>query len=183
MQTTAIILAGGKSKRMGTDKALLKVGGTALLEKSVALCKTVCNHIIISSNNTEHDKYGYPLVADEIENCGPMGGIYSSLKKSETEWNFIISVDSAYVEPEFVSFLFSQAGDFDAIVPFSSNGREPLIALYNKQSLPVIEENLNTGNFRVNNLLNAINTKWIDAESWIEKYPKLFYNLNRPEDL
>lgn len=183
MQITAIILAGGKSRRMGTDKALLELEGVSLLERSLALCESICDEIIISSNNTEHNNFGYPVFADELNNCGPLAGISSCLKKSETSWNFVMSVDAAYVEPDFVSFLISQVDSFDALVPFSEKGKEPLIALYNKSCLPAITDRLESGDFKMHNLLNSINTKWVDAHNWIEKYPKLFRNLNRPEDL
>lgn len=168
---------------MGTDKALLQFDGIALLEKSIALCKEVSDKVLISSNNVEHHKFIYPVIADEIENCGPMGGISSCLKKSETAWNFVISVDAAFVELPFISFLLSEIGNFDAIVPFSVKGNEPLIALYNKSCLPMIEQKLQNRDFKMQNLLQAINTKFVDGQKWIEEYPKLFHNLNRPEDL
>lgn len=168
---------------MGCDKALLEIDGISLLEKSISLCKEVCNEIIISSNNPEHQNVGYAVIADEVENCGPIGGISSCLKKSKTEWNFVISVDAAFVEEEFLQFLFSEIENVNAVVPFSEKGKEPLIALYNKSCLPVMVEKLEVGDFKMHNLLNSINTKFVDAQSWVEKYPKLFHNLNRPEDL
>ena len=99
------------------------------------------------------------------------------------EWNFVISVDSAYVEPEFIQFLITEIGKFDAVVPVHSKGKEPLIALYHKNSLSKIEKMLKSGNFKMHNLFNVINTQFVDAQKWVEKYPKLFRNLNRPEDL
>ena len=183
MQITAIILAGGKSKRMGTDKALLEMDGTSLLQKAITLCKELSPEIIISSNNPTHQQFGFPVITDEMKNCGPIGGISSCLKQSKTAWNFVISVDAAFVESDFVDFLFPDADDFDAIVPVHSKGKEPLIAFYNKSSLAKMEEMLQTENYKMHNLLALINTKFIDCEKWLVKYPKLFYNLNRPEDL
>ncbi len=183
MQTTAIILAGGKSKRMGTDKALLKVEGISLLEKSILLCNKVCDEIIISSNNAAHYEFGFPVVADEVNDCGPIGGILSCLKQSKTDWNFVISVDAAFVEPEFVNFLFLDTDDYDAIVPIHSKGKEPLIAFYNKSSLAKMEEMLQVGDYKMHNLLASINTKFVNSDEWLAKHPKLLHNLNRPEDL
>lgn len=183
MQTTAIILAGGESKRMGTDKALLEVDGTPLLEKAINLCKHTCDEIIISSNNIKHQKFAYPVVADEIKDCGPIGGILSCLKKSKTDWNFVISVDAAFVEPDFLQTLFSEFDEFDAIVPLTKKGKEPLIALYNKRCLPVMEQKLQAGDYKMHNLLHSVKTKFVDSSVWLEKYPRLFHNLNRPGDL
>ncbi len=183
MEISAIILAGGKSRRMGKDKALMEVNGNTMLERAIALCETITSEIIISSNQSSHSGFGYPVVPDEYQKCGPMGGIAACLKASKTVWNLVLSVDSAFVEPEFVLYLISEADDFDAVVPYSEKGKEPLIALYNKTALPHIEDNLKAGKFKMNDLLTSINTKLVDAQGWVEKYPKLFYNLNRPEDL
>jgi molybdenum cofactor guanylyltransferase len=183
MQITGIILAGGKSLRMGTDKALIQRNGKTLLERTIKLLQPICRTILISSNNKEHEIFGYKIIPDEIENCGPLGGIYSCLKKSETEWNFIISVDSAFVEHEFVQSLISEIGEFDAVIPTHKKGKEPLIALYNKNCLIEIEKMIHSGDFKMQNLLNVIETNFVDTQTWVEKYPKLFHNLNRPEDL
>lgn len=183
MQITGIILAGGKSLRMGTDKAFLKLNEKTLLERTIELVQPICNSIIISSNNPEHEKFGYKIIPDEIKNCGPLSGIYASLKKSETDWNFVISVDSAFVEADYIQYIISEIDDFDAVVPIHKNGKEPLIALYNKSSIVEIEKMLKSGNFKMHNLLTTINTKIVESQKWVEKYPQLFRNLNRPEDL
>ena len=182
MQITGIILSGGQSTRMGTDKALLQINGKTLLESALGICRPVCGDILISSNNPEHEKFGDKIIPDEIKNCGPLGGIYSCLKKSDTDWNFIISVDSAFVTQDFVEFLISETGDFDAVVPFHQNGKEPLIALYHKNCIPAINERIKLNDYKMHNLLNKLNTKFTNVDSWIKKNPGIFKNLNRPED-
>jgi len=183
MQITGIILAGGQSARMGKDKALLQIDGRTLLERALEICNPVCTVVLISSNNPEHEKYGYSIIPDEIKNCGPIGGIYSSLKKSDSVWNFVLSVDSVFVEPEFVGFLISEIGNFDAIIPVHENGKEPLIALYNKNCITAIETAINSGDFKLQHFLGKIKVKEIDSREWLQKYPRLFINLNRPGDL
>lgn len=182
MQVTTIILAGGKSKRMGTDKALLELDGITLLERAINLCKPFSSELLISSNHQSHATFGYPVIEDEIKNCGPMGGIYSCLKGSKSDWNLVLSVDAAFVDQYFLEFLFSNTGDFDTVVPFTEKGAEPLIALYNKGILPVIENQLKSGDYRMQNLLKRSNTKWLDAGKLLEENENLFNNLNRPED-
>ena len=183
MQITGIILAGGKSKRMGTDKTLLKLNGVSLLERTIQNLQPVCTSLLISSNNPKHKSFGHKIVPDELQDGGPIIGIYSCLKKSETDWNFVLSADAPFLEKEFIQHLISQTGKFDAIVPIHKKGNEPLIALYNKSSLPVIEKRIHSGNFKMYDLVEHLNTKFINAETWLEKYPKLFHNINRPEDL
>jgi len=183
MQITAIILAGGQSSRMGTDKAMLQINGKTLLENAIEICRPVCNKILISSNNPDHDKFGYQIVPDEIKNCGPIGGIYSCLKKSETDWNFIISVDTPFVTGEFIRFLTSQTDNYNVVVPVHHGEKEPLITLYHKNCLPVIENQLAIQQFKIHNLIALLNTRFSDTNHWVEKVPFLFKNLNHPEDL
>jgi molybdopterin-guanine dinucleotide biosynthesis protein A len=79
----------------------------------------------------------------------------------------------------FLQFLITEIGKFDAVVPIHSKGKEPLIAMFHKNSLAEIEKMLKSGNFKMHNLFNVINTQLVDAQKWVEKYPKLFRNLNR----
>lgn len=183
MQITGIILAGGKSLRMGSDKAFVQLNKKTLLERAIELIQPFCDLLLISSNNQEHDKFGYEIIPDEIKNCGPIGGIYSCLKHSSNDWNMVLSVDSAFVEPEFVRYLISEIDNSDALVPFHKKGKEPLIALYHKNSLAQIEKMLKSGDFKMHNLLDSLNTKFVDTQNWVENCPQLFLNLNRPEDL
>ena len=167
---------------MGTDKALIQFNGKTLLENAIEICKPVCQTIIISSNYPKHEIFGYKIIPDEIKNCGPLGGIYSCLKKSKTNLNFIISVDSAFVTEDFVQFLISESEKFDAVIPIHENGKEPLVALYHKNCVPVIQEKIELKDYKMHNLLNVLNTKFINVDSWVKKYPFIFKNLNRPED-
>ena len=183
MQITGIILSGGQSTRMGTDKALLQINNKKLIENAIEICNPFCQKIIVSSNNPEHGKFGHNIISDEFENCGPLSGIYSCLKKSDTDWNFVISVDTAFVKPVFIQYLIDQIDNFDAVVPFHNKGKEPLISMYHKNGLAEMKKHLKSGNYRMSNLINAINTKFIDSQHWVEIFPKIFSNLNRPDDL
>ena len=109
--------------------------------------------------------------------------IYSSLKKSETDWNLVISVDSAFVEADYIQYLISEIDDSNAVVPIHLNGKEPLIALYHKRSIVEIKKMLKAGNLKMHNLLNALEVKFVDSNFWVGKDLQLFKNLNCPEDL
>lgn len=184
MQITGIILAGGKSTRMGTDKALLKINEETLLSRAVNLCKSVCSQVLISSNSVDHEIEEIKRIPDEIINCGPIGGIYSCLKHAENDWSFVISVDAVFVTTEFVSFLVSRANNkYDTVVPVHGKGKEPLIALYNKSALPFLKKNLKNGIYKMHHLLEIVNTNFVDSQTWIERHPKIFYNINFPGDL
>jgi molybdopterin-guanine dinucleotide biosynthesis protein A len=180
---TGIVLAGGKSKRMGTDKTFAKLNGKPLIQHALDLLSPFCNHIIISSNNPELKKFGFPVIHDDIPDCGPIGGIYSCLKKSETEWNLILSVDSPKVKPEFIQLLINQTKNYDAIVPVHNNGKEPLIALYHKKSLSKIKKAINSGAYKMHSLLSELQVNYVDAQGWVNQFPNIFQNINKQEDL
>ena len=183
MQLTGIILAGGKSSRMGTDKALLEINQKQLLQHAIDFCNFFCNHLIISSNYPEHDTFGIKRVADIEKNCGPLGGIYSGLKETTTDWNFVLSVDAVFVERKFVLEMLNKTDNFDAVVPYHAKGKEPLIAFYHRDITAEIFQQIERKNYRMTDLLEMVNVKWFDAQGWINKNPRIFHNLNRPEDL
>nr|WP_319998780.1 molybdenum cofactor guanylyltransferase [uncultured Draconibacterium sp.] len=183
MQITSIILAGGKSKRMGTDKALLELDGRTLLERAINLCRPFSADLLISSNSDFHAGFNYPVIKDEVKNCGPISGIYSCLKQSNTDWNLVLSVDAPFVDTLFLQFLLKESGDFDAVVPFTEKGAEPLIALYNRSCIEKMEQLLDNGDYKMHNLLKSVNTNRVDAQEYLVANKRLFINLNRPEDL
>lgn len=168
---------------MGTDKALLEVNGISLLDRAITTCEKICDSILISSNRFEHQHFDYPVVADEIKDCGPIGGIYSCLKKSETYWNMVLSVDSPFVEPEFLKFLMTKCGDGEAVVSFHDRGKEPLIAFYSKTCQAKIEQQIQSGNYKMHQLIELLDAQLIDVQPWLNKHPNLLRNLNHPDDL
>ena len=183
MQLTGIILAGGKSSRMGTDKASLEMEGKTLLCRAIEFCQVFCDEVLISSNNQEHKVEELKLVNDEISDCGPMGGIYSCLKQSGSDWNFVLSVDAVFVEKDFVNFLITGIPGFEVVVPIHNGKKEPLIALYHKKLVPDFRSQLESKNYKMHFLLERVKTNFIHSDKWMKQYPKLFYNLNSPEDL
>lgn len=179
---SAFILAGGKSSRMGSDKALIVFQNEPLIVRLKNKIKPFCNQVFISGSNPEYSGFDAPLIPDVFPECGPISGLYSCLKFSASEWNLIVSVDSPFVNAELFSLLGSQTIDCDCVIPKHEMGVEPLIGFYNKTSLPVIEEMIYSGDFKLMNLLARLNTSYLDCNSLIQKYPRLFINLNRLED-
>jgi len=168
---------------MGRDKALIKVDGKTLLERAVEFCSSFCDEVLISSDSESHRTEGTRTIPDEFKDCGPIGGIYSCLKQSSNEWNFVLSVDSPLVVKEFVNYLIGETTGFDAVVPIYDGKKEPLIALYNRRSVPQFENQIKTGNYKLYFLLQKLNTHFVESSEWLKKYPNLFQNLNYPKDL
>ena len=179
---SGFILAGGKSRRMGTNKALLTFQGKPLLEHMIGLIEPLCNKVAISGQNSEYVSFETEMVPDLYSDCGPIAGIFSALTYAVSDWSLIVSVDVPFVNEDLFLSLISNIGEYDCIIPKHTYGVEPLIGLYHRQILPVIEEMINSGDYRLTNLLSKLNTRYIDCNELIKKYPRLFMNINRMED-
>jgi len=94
----------------------------------------------------------------------------------------MVSVDGPFVNEELFHLLISSIGECDCIIPKHTSGVEPLIGLYHRQAVPIIEEIIMSGDYRVTNLLSKTNTRYVDCNHLIKKYPRLFMNINRMED-
>lgn len=176
------VLAGGKSKRMGTDKAFLVFRDKPMLQHMLDFLTPFCKEVIISGNNSEFAPFNVKVIPDQFANCGPLGGLFTALSYSDTDWNIITGVDTPLLENELIHLLVSNLGNADCIVPSHQLGVEPLVAFYHRNSLSIIEESIKAGDYKLNNLLSKLKTQYVDCNNLIEKYPGLFLNVNRPED-
>ena len=183
---TGIVLMGGKSSRMGADKAYSRIGNKTLLENSYELLKEFCRDVIFSTgNNVVQTIPGQKNIPDEKQGLGPIGGIYSCLKHSETGTNIIIAVDIPFIDRRLIKFLLENYNNTDLLIPAThSNGIEPLCGIYNKSVLPLIELMINQNDLKVQNLVNYCNSKILRITKEMEFYDdRLFLNINTPEDL
>ena len=182
---TGIILAGGQSSRMGTEKGLIQWKGKSLIEHAIGILTPVCKNILISANNDHFDSLGYPVIQDLIPDSGPMGGIFSTLTKSETKYNFIIPTDTPFVTPELYRYLISHAGSFDVIVPVDHVFFfQPLCAVYSISVLPAMEAQINKQILGFTPLFKKVEIKAVQLHSALGFYKSnTFYNINSRADL
>lgn len=176
------VFAGGKSLRMGTDKALLTIDNQPILLRMINLINPFCDFVAISGQNENYSVFKLEMVPDVYSDCGPISGIYSCLQHSKTDWNLILSVDVPFVTDEFVKCLISNIDECDCVVPKHTFGIEPLVALYHKKALPVVGDKIRKGDYKLMNLLDALDTKLLDSTDFLIENPGLFHNLNNPED-
>jgi molybdopterin-guanine dinucleotide biosynthesis protein A len=148
----------------------------------ISLIEPFCNKVFISGQNSDYSSLGIEMVPDLYSDCGPIAGIYSALKYSVSDWNLLVSVDVPFVNEELFLFLISNIGEYDCIIPKHTSGVEPLIGLYHRRAVPIIEEMITTEDYRLTNLLSKLNTRYLDCNDLIKKYPRLFMNINRMED-
>jgi molybdenum cofactor guanylyltransferase len=183
MNLTGIVLAGGKSSRMGSDKGLMDYKGKKLIEYPINLLSSFCSEIIISSNNDAYLQFGFPVVADEIEDAGPAAGLAAALKAGSNEWNLVLSCDVPFVNAEAIEYLISFAGSGLGAVPKHNGFVEPLIALYHRSFYEVLESDIASGNLQMNSIIDHPYITFVDFSPLLEKYPRIFDNFNSPGDL
>ena len=181
---TGIVLAGGRSRRMGSDKSLMVLNGKTLVEYAIDALKPVCSKVVISSNNFIYDYTGCEVWPDDLPDRAPMIGIYSSLKRSETDVNIILSCDMPMMSSEMLKYLLENSSNHDITVPVHGDHFiEPLCGIYRKSSLEILKEFVEKGNFRLNEYIQACSHQLVEADSNLSFYtPELFSNMNSPED-
>jgi molybdopterin-guanine dinucleotide biosynthesis protein A len=183
---TAFILAGGKSSRMGTDKAFLQLGGETLLAHALKLAGAVTDDVRIVGDARKFSAFGR-VVEDVYRDQGPLGGIHAALSTSPTELNVMLAVDLPFVEANFLQYLLTRARESGAMVtlPRAAGGLQPLCAVYQRSFAAVAEDSLRKGRNKIDSLFAKVQTCVIDEEELVRGgfSLEMFRNLNSPDDL
>jgi len=185
MGITGIILAGGKSSRMGNDKGLQELCGKPLISYAIQVLSGLCDSIVISSSSDAYKSFGYKVVPDQLPGIGPMGGIYSALKQSKTEKNLVLSCDLPFVTKELLSFILESSDGFDVAVPFEGNQHyEPLCGFYHISVLDIMGVYIQNGNYKLPDLFQEIRINKLNINGELDFYQdKIFLNINSKHDL
>lgn len=173
---TGLILAGGKSSRMGIDKGMLMFHGRSFIQHSIDALHPLVSEIIIVSNNTDHDIFGLLRIEDVIRNAGPLAGVYTGLVHSKTDYNLVLSCDVPLIKPEILKILLAKVESDSEIVQIMSDGKKnPLIALYKKQCKELFKELLQKGERRLQYAVSQCKVKTIALDF---KYDLHTTNIN-----
>lgn len=179
---TAVILAGGKSSRMGRDKALLRFGDRTFLENMIRLVSPFVKTVLISSGNPEHARFGVPVIGDEIPDAGPMGGLVSAGSHSDTDFIFLFSCDIPLLQPSVLQKLIGSTDPtLDAVVPTHGGTTEPLCALYHRRTLELFRDRLQKGKLKMREVLDHLKVLYIEFPEQNEG--AYLRNVNTPNDL
>jgi molybdopterin-guanine dinucleotide biosynthesis protein A len=185
MKVTGIILAGGKSQRMGQNKALLQWNNKYLIEYSIEALQNCCDEILISSNDTGINFQGLSIVRDEISGIGPLGGIYSCLRLAKNEKTFVLSCDIPLITGHLVLDILDKITFQLVGIPFINDTYyEPLCAFYHKKSIPFIKNMIDNKNFKVIDLMKYVSYQLVPflVKEGDSNYPNLFMNINSMEE-
>src|SRR5579863_511423 len=182
----AFVLAGGKSMRMGADKAFVTLEGRTLLARSVSLARSVTGDVRIVGNAEKFREFA-PVVEDVFRGCGPLGGIHAALRASGAELNLILAVDVPFVSSEFLLFLIARGRTSNAVVTVTRTGGgwQPLCAVYRREFADVAEKALRAGRYKIDALFEAGKTQVIsEVELTAGGFSaEMFRNLNTPNEL
>jgi molybdenum cofactor guanylyltransferase len=183
---SAFVLAGGHSTRMGTEKALIELGGQTLLARALALVTGVTARVRILGSKARFGGFG-EVVEDEFPDHGPLGGIHAALRASASELNLILAVDMPFVETQFLHYLIQEARQQEAAVtvPRAEGNWQPLCAIYRKRFANLAHDALQVGRNKIDPLFRET-TVHVLEESELDSHgfsADLFRNLNTPEDV
>lgn len=175
----AIILAGGKSRRMRREKPLLPLGGRPLIAAIVEQIRPCFKTLLISAGDRNKFAFlGLPVIEDEVPGQGPLLAILTALRSSPLEVNFILACDIPVVHVPFLESLLARAASCEIVVPRYRDGKtEPLFAAYRRSIIPAIERQVAAGDLRISSLFRTCRTEFVpmDGQEW-------FRNLNTYEE-
>ncbi|MGQ0570594.1 MAG: molybdenum cofactor guanylyltransferase [Armatimonadota bacterium] len=180
---TGIVLAGGQSRRMGTNKAFVNVDGVPMIERVLRALDAGCAEIlIVAKDPAGYAHLGPRVIADESSEQTPLVGVCSGLRVATTPWAFVAACDLPYLSPEAVRLLARLALGYDAAVPRIRALWHPLHAVYARAALPLIDARRAAGERRMTVALDALRVRPITADELAEADPTLrtLRNVNSP---
>jgi len=190
LETSCIVLAGGKSLRLGYDKVLETVGNRSLLQLVVSGVASLGSEVIIVATSKQIvpqsiDYSRLKVVTDIYPGKGPLGGIYTGLTTSTSFYNLVVASDMPFLNQPLLRYMIQLAANFDLVVPRVGNLVEPLQAVYAKSCLVPIERMIKQDKLSVSQLFRLVKTRYVETEE-IERFdPKhlSFFNVNTKADL
>jgi molybdenum cofactor guanylyltransferase len=180
---TGFILAGGKSTRMGEDKAFIELNGKFLLDHAMRRLKVFECDIFLVGDRARLNAFGR-VIEDRFTNAGPLSGIHRALERTDTELNVITAVDVPLVPAAFLQKLVAKARSLDSeiVLPKTAGGYQPLCAVYKKEFFGVVDSALKAGRRKIDEVILSRPHTIFDVEK--EGFSSdSFLNVNTPEDL
>jgi molybdopterin-guanine dinucleotide biosynthesis protein A len=182
----AFILAGGKSTRMGSDKAFVQLNGRTLLGQALELARSVTAEVYIVGDAARFAGFA-PVVEDIFRGCGPLGGIHAALRASTAELNLMLAVDVPFLSRALLEFLITRARASGATVtiPDGGGGLQPLCAIYRREFGDAAERVLIAGRYKIGAVFEEVRMCVVDQEELQASgfMVEMFRNLNTREDL
>jgi len=179
-----VLLAGGRSRRMGRDKASLDTRSETLIQRIINRLSPVVDEIVIAGGSGALAQAGVTVVADEYPDAGPLAGMHAGLRHASCSHAWVVACDLPDIEPALGPLLLRESGGVEAVVPRPGGTVQGLCAIYAVSLLPLIERFLTSGERRVSRLIEACRVRYIEDSQLRLADPDLqsFRNLNTPAD-
>jgi molybdopterin-guanine dinucleotide biosynthesis protein A len=183
---TGIILSGGKSIRMGENKAFIEIEGVPIIHTIYTLFKDLFQEVIIVANQKElFSNFNSKIYSDLLHNKGVLGGLYTGLFYSTFNYSFCVACDMPFIKISLVQYLIQRIKDEDVIVPRTKDGLQPLHAFYSKNCLDPIKKIIEQGKYKIIDFYSMVNVKIVEENDFVSLDPFMesFINVNTPEEL
>lgn len=177
---TAIVLAGGRSTRMGIDKGLISLNGKPLIAHVIEAIEPLCSTILISTNKPEYEAFGYPLIADLYQGIGPMGGLHAGLLASKDVDNMLLSCDMPLVDAELLEALLAHRINYQAVIPVLDGQSFPICAYYNKSVLTMLDAEITAGLYKMKLFLKKLHALELQLDQNV--FSHKMFNINTQQD-
>jgi len=184
-QVTGVILAGGKSRRMGRDKAFLPFGEGLLIERVIEVVQQVIANVILITNTPEqYQRFGLPMFSDVIPEAGSMGGIYTGLISARTPYSLCLACDMPFVKTAFLRFLCDTATEADVVIPRNAEDFQPLCAVYSQVCREPIRHKIEDQRLKITGFFDQVRVRVIDGDllAHYDPHDVMFFNANTPEE-
>ena len=183
---TGVILAGGKSSRYGTNKALVRIEGIPLIERVATVMQSLFEHVFLITNTPDEYAYlGLSMYEDLIKGLGPLGGIYTALTAISNSGGFFVSCDMPFLNPYLIRYMVEIRENYDAVVPKVSEKIEALHSLYSKRCLPAVKKLIDRREYQIFRFFPEVSVRYVEEDEirGFDSQLRSFLNINRPEEV
>lgn len=182
---TPLILVGGKSQRMGTNKSFVLLDGKPMLEVVLSIIRPLFSHqpILVANSSNLYAHLNLPIVEDIYKEKGPLGGIHAALSYSSTPYIFVFGCDMPFLQPALIEYMVNKLEDEDILIPRDGKRIEPLHAIYSKNCLPAVEAQIRQGSFKIQSFFSQVRIKYLEKEDLAVFGQSCFSNINNQEEL
>lgn len=183
---TGIILAGGRSRRMGRHKLFLQTGGVPLFERVYRVLSRVFADIIVVANDPViFHPYDVRIVSDIVPGKGALGGLYTGLKHASSDHGFCFAADMPFLNARLIRYMMERCHEGDVVIPRTSKGLQPLHAIYAKKCLGPIKDLMVSGDLKIIDFFADVTVTYISEREILNYDPTLksFLNVNTRQDL
>jgi len=182
---TGVILAGGRSSRYGSNKALVKIEGIPLIERVATVMQSLFEHVFLITNTPDEYAYlGFPMYEDLIKGLGPLGGIYTAMTAIPNSGGFFVPCDMPFLNPYLIRHMVEIRENYDAVVPRISENIEALHAFYSNRCLPAVKKLIDRREYQIFRFFPEVSVRYVEEAEirGFDSQLRSLLNINWPEE-